>query len=109
MGEAQTLSGRTKKLLALFATAILLLATIAGIFWSSSDPEPEPTNTVTTNGESNSETNPETETNPDSETDQQLSLTDNDQLLTETYSLTLPVSVRAREIVLETHQLIANF
>ncbi len=106
------MSGRTKKLLALFAAAVVLLAAIAGIFWPSSSPEPEPSIPVTTNGEADSETNPETETgpateagsetatDPDTETGQQLSLTDNDQLLTETYSLTLPVSVRAREIVL---------
>ena len=115
------MSGRTKKLLALFAAAVVLLAAIAGIFWPSSSLEPEPPIPVTTNGEANSETNPETETgtateagsgtatDPDTETGQQLSLTDNDRLLTETYSLTLPVSVRAREIVLETHQLTANF
>ena len=114
MGKVQSLSGKTKKLLVLFAATVIALAVIAGVFWPSSDPDPEPITPAASNG-GDSETDPETETgsateeNPDSETSQQPSLTENDQLLTETYSLTLPVSVRAREIILETHQLITDF
>ena len=107
MGEGQILSGRAKKLLALFAVGVVLLGAVVGSLWPASDPNTSP-NPEAANNEDEPETTPEIEAESADEENDQL-LTNNDQLLTETYGLELPVSVRAREIILETHELLIDF
>lgn len=109
MDERQTLSGRTKKLLALLAVGIVLVGAVAGMLWPASGSENSPAGPKTGDSGDGSEPTPEPEAElAGEEADQQL-VTDNDRLLTETYGLELPVSVRAREIILETHELLGDF
>lgn len=110
------MNNKTKKYLALFFAGIIVLSAVAGILWPSSDPGPSQAgeqaamvddqngpDTATVGGE---ETTPESAALSD-ETETLLS--ENDRLLVETYGLELPVSIPARETILETHQLLIEF
>ena len=109
MDEGQVLSNQTKKRLALVSVGIILLAAIAGFLWPSGDQEPaQPQPEPSVVDEQETET-PSPDPDPDEPQPETEPLNDNDRLLVETYGLELPISVRSREIILETHQLLTDF
>lgn len=112
MPENQALSGQAKKLLVLVFVGVVLLAAIAGLFWPDPTSETavvDPTDDGTTT-EADSQDTSEPEADPDGEeADRQTLAASNDELLTETYGLELPATIRGRELILEAHQLLVDF